>query len=103
MDVEYRGFRVTFAMVILWAKSRDVLHSPYTFTKVFCFYINLTFCFNSPAQTFEKSKEQQKCLDEPARHLFIWSILLNQQNLAKLFWSEGKVRLLFIINTRFSM
>ena len=29
--------------------------------------------------------------DEPARELFIWSVLLNRLDMAMLFWDEGKV------------
>jgi len=28
----------------------------------------------------------------PYQELFIWSILMIQQKMAKLFWAEGKVR-----------
>ena len=31
--------------------------------------------------------------DEPTRELFIWSVLLNRQEMSSLFWDEGKVRL----------
>ena len=30
--------------------------------------------------------------DEPARELFIWSILMHRQEMAMLFWEEGKAR-----------
>ncbi|WAR05105.1 hypothetical protein MAR_020474 [Mya arenaria] len=30
--------------------------------------------------------------DQPSQLLFIWSILMIYQDMAKLFWAEGKVR-----------
>ncbi len=29
--------------------------------------------------------------DEPARELFVWSVLMNRLDMAMLFWDEGKV------------
>ena len=29
--------------------------------------------------------------ENPAQELFIWSVLLIRQDMAKMFWSEGKV------------
>jgi len=39
---------------------------------------------------------KQKSLANPYQHLFIWSILINKREMAKFFWKQGKVSIIFI-------
>lgn len=39
----------------------------------------------------EVSPQRNTELKRPSQELFLWAVLMNRQNLAKLFWKEGNV------------
>lgn len=45
-------------------------------------------CFCVEKRNVEKTKEE---FEDPAKELFLWCILMHMQELALLFWHEGKV------------
>lgn len=43
------------------------------------------------ADAAKNPKEHKPDFENPSQELFIWSVLMIRQDMAKLFWAEGKV------------
>lgn len=43
------------------------------------------------ADAAKNRKELRPDFENPSQELFIWSVLMIRQDMAKLFWAEGKV------------
>ncbi|KAK3605932.1 hypothetical protein CHS0354_019598 [Potamilus streckersoni] len=53
-----------------------------------CYHIQNDNSANTESE--QADRQEHKISDEPYLHLFIWSVLNNQQDMAKLFWRQGK-------------
>lgn len=61
------------------------------FINLFFFYFKSIFEIDEKYVYIEVGSNRKKESRLPFEDLFLWSVLMNRQDMAKLFWRQGKV------------